>query len=107
MNEEEEIKKKLMQQRLQQQLQESLQGQMQEKQMEEALKQIKLHVLDAKARERLNNLKLVKPDLAMQLEMYLAQLYQSGQIKGKITDEQMVSILKKISPSRDFSINRK
>ncbi len=107
MNEEEEIKKKLMQQRLQHQLQESMQGQAQEQQMEDALKQIKLHVLDAKARERLNNLKLVKPELAMQLELYLAQLYQSGQIKGKITDEQMVSILKKISTTRDIKIKRK
>lgn len=103
MDEEEEIKRRLVQQRLQQELQQSIQQQ----QMEDVLKQIRLHVLDAKARERLNNLRLVKPDLAMQLELYLAQLYQAGQIKGKITDEQMVSILNKLSPPRDFRIKRK
>jgi len=107
MTEEEEIKKRLLQQRMQQQMQESIQQQMQMQQMEEILKQIKLHVLDAKARERLNNLKLVKPELALQLELYLAQLYQAGQIRGKITDEQMVSILKKISTTKDFRIKRK
>ncbi len=107
MSEEEEIKKRIMQQRLQEHMQESMQGQMQERQMEEALKQIRMHTLEPKARERLNNLKLVKPELAMQLEIYLAQLYQSGQIKGKITDEQMISILKKISATRDIKIRRK
>ena len=107
MNDEEAIKKRLLEQRMQQQMSETVQQQMQLQQMEEILKQIKLHVLDAKARERLNNLKLVKPELATQLELYLAQLYQSGQLKGKITDEQMVSILKKINTVRDFRIKRK
>lgn len=105
MSEEEEIKRKLMQQRMMQQ--EAFQQQMQQQQMEEILKQIKLHVLEPKARERLNNLKLVKPDVALQLELYLAQLYQAGQIKGKITDEQMVSILQKITAKPDFRIQRK
>lgn len=107
MNEEEEIKRKLMQQRLQQQMQESVHQHIQQQQMEEALRQMRLHVLEPKARERLNNLKLVKPELATQLELYLAQLYQSGQMKGRITDEQMVSILKKISAKPEFRIKRK
>lgn len=107
MNDEEGIKRRILEQRMQQQMNEAVQQQLQQQQMEEILKQIKLHVLEPKARERLNNLKLVKPELALQLELYLAQLYQSGQIKGKITDEQMVAILRKISATKDFRIKRK
>lgn len=107
MNDEDEIKKRLVQQRMQQMTQEALQQQIQQQHLEDVLKQIKFHVLDAKARERLNNLRLVKPELALQLEMYLAQLYQAGQIRGKITDEQMVSILKKLSEKPEFRIRRK
>lgn len=108
---EEEIKRKLLQQKMleqqQQHLQEHLQAQMQQQQLEQALRVIKMQILEPKARERLANLKLVKPELATQLEIYLAQLYQSGQIRGRISDEQMVAILKKISEKKEFKIKRK
>ncbi len=78
-----------------------------QQQLEATLKIVSMQVLDAKARERLNNLKTVKPELAMQLEAYLAQLYQAGQIRGKITEEQLVMMLKKISEKRDFRIKRR
>ncbi|MBI2579086.1 MAG: hypothetical protein HYW26_05220 [Candidatus Aenigmarchaeota archaeon] len=108
---EEELKRKILQQRMLEQqqhaLQEHMQAQAQQQQMEEVLRVIKMQVLEPKARERLANLKLVKPELATQLELYLAQLYQSGQIRGKINDEQMVSILKKISEKKEYRIKRK
>ncbi len=108
MSEEEEIKKRLMQQKMQQ-VQENMQAHAQQKQLEDALKSIMQQVLEPAARERLANLKMVKPELALQLEAYLAQLYQSGQLKGKITDAQVVSILQKLSAaeSKDFRITRK
>ncbi len=80
---------------------------MQQKQMELALKTAMYKILDAKARERLNNLKFIKPEIATQLEMYLYQAFQAGQIKGVITEEQIVMILKKISEKRDIKITRK
>jgi len=49
----------------------------------------------------------VKPEIAAQLEMYLAQLYQSGQLRERITDEQLVIILKKITEKRETKIRRK
>ncbi len=108
---EEEIKRRLLQQRMveqqQQQLQEQLQVQAQQQQLEQVLRIIKMQILEPKARERLANLKLVKPELAAQLEIYLAQLYQSGQIRSKISDEQMIAILKKLSEKRDYKIKRK
>ena len=95
---EEEIKRRMLEQ---------MQTQAQQKQMEETLKAVSWQILEPEARERLNNLRTVKPELAMQLEAYLAQLYQGGQIKQKISDEQLVTILKKLSEKREIRIKRK
>lgn len=95
MNDEEEFKQRLLQQK------------MQEQQMQGILKIITSKVLDKKAKERLGNLKVVKPELATQLEMYLAQLYQTGQLRTTITDDQLVIILKRLGQKREFTIRRK
>lgn len=110
-DDEETIKKKMLQQKMQEQLQAQLQQQLaaqaEQQQMEAALKVITSQILDAKARERLSNLKVVRPELAMQLELYLAQLYQSGQLRTRITDEQLVMILKKLTARPETKIRRK
>lgn len=107
---EEEIKRR-MAQRMQEQMAaqqgELMQAAAQHQQMEEALKIIRVQMLEPKARERLANLRTVKPEVATNLEIYLAQLYQSGQLRTKITDEQLVMILKKLSEKRDIRIRRK
>ena len=103
MDEEEMIKQRMLQQRMQEQMGE----QMQQQQMMAALKVITSQILEPKARERLSNLKYVKPDIAMQLEMYLVQLYQSGQLKTRITDEQLVMILRKLTERKETKIRRK
>ncbi|MBI4162288.1 MAG: hypothetical protein HY513_01280 [Candidatus Aenigmarchaeota archaeon] len=105
---EEEIKKRMLQEKMQQHM--AMQSQSQQQQMAEAqqaLKAIMSQILEPKARERLANLKVVKPELAMQLEMYLAQLAQAGQIQAKLTDEQVVLILRKLSEKREITIKRK
>ena len=107
---EEEIKRKMMQQRaahMQGQLGEQMQAQTQQKQMEEMLKTAIAQILDGKAQERLNNLKLVNPELAAQLGMYLVQLFQSGQLRERITDDQLVTILRKLTERRETKIRRK
>ncbi len=90
-----------------QMLQQQMEQHMEQKQIEEIVKKTIPQILDEKARERLNNIRVVKPDLAMQLEMYLVQLYQAGQVKRKITEEQLVGILKKLGEKADFRIRRK
>ena len=107
---EEEIKKRLqqrMQAQMQSSMQEQAQSQAQQQQMEEMLKTVMSQILDRKAQERLSNLKLVKPELAMQLVVYLAQLFQSGQLRERITDEQLVTILRKLTEKRETKIRRK
>jgi DNA-binding TFAR19-related protein (PDSD5 family) len=49
---------------------------------------------------------LVKPDLATQLELYLLQLYQAGQIKAIIDDERLKMVLDSIVKKKDFKILR-
>lgn len=66
-------------------------------------------ILSKPAMERLARIKLVKPEVAAQLESYLVQLYNSGKIKSEVTEEQMKMVLETISGSltREFRILRK
>lgn len=60
----------------------------------EAQKQATLRqILTPEARERLANLKMVKPAFAEQLEIQLIQLAQSGRVKLPITDDMLKKIL--------------
>ena len=72
-------------------------------QKEMMLKQI----LSPDARLRLNNIRMVKPDLAGQVENYLLNLAGQGKITGQISDDQLKQILSSAQqPKRDFKINR-
>jgi len=44
---------------------------------------------------------------AQMMGKYLAQLFQSGQLKERITDEQLVIILRKLTEKRETKIRRK
>ena len=73
-----------------------------------AQKEIMLkQILSAEARLRLNNVKMVKPELANLVENYLLGLSTQGKIQGQITDDQLKQILLSAQqPKRDFKINR-
>jgi len=72
-------------------------------QKENILKQI----LSSEARMRLNNIKMVKPELSNLVEQYLIQIASQGKINSQISDEQLKQILLSIQqPKRDFKINR-
>ena len=63
--------------------------------------------LSADARLRLNNVRMVKPDLADLVENYIINLTVQGKISGQISDEQLKQILSSAQqPKRDFKINR-
>ncbi len=73
-------------------------------QKEQILKQI----LAADARLRLNNVKMVKPDLANLVENYLVGLASQGKLGSQISDEQLKQILLSIQqPKRDFKFTRR
>ena len=73
-----------------------------------AQKEIMLkQVLSADARLRLNNVRMVKPDLADLVENYILNLSVQGKISGQISDEQLKQILSSAQqPKRDFKFNR-
>jgi len=64
-------------------------------------------ILTPEARQRLNNLKMVKQEYAEQLELQLIQLAQTGKVNIPITDEQLKEILTRLqSRRRDIKIRR-
>ena len=64
-------------------------------------------ILSGEARLRLNNVKMVKPELANLVENYILGLSAQGKAQGKITDEQLKQILMSAQqPKKDFKINR-
>ncbi|MCK5322227.1 MAG: hypothetical protein KAJ47_03100, partial [Candidatus Aenigmarchaeota archaeon] len=71
------------------------------------LEQILRKVLVPEAIQRFNNVKVVKPEIAAQLEMYLVKLYQSGQLKQPLSEEQLIQILDKVTPKTTFNIRRR
>ncbi|NWJ67949.1 DNA-binding protein [Marine Group I thaumarchaeote] len=64
-------------------------------------------VLSSDARLRLNNVRMVKPDLADLVENYILNLNVQGKISGQISDDQLKQILLSAQqPKRDFKFNR-
>ena len=67
-----------------------------------------MQVLEPDARERLNTIKLTKPEFAASVEQQLVALAQSGRVKNKITDAQLKELLRQIAPARrDYTITRR
>jgi programmed cell death protein 5 len=84
----------------------NLQDLQQLKQIEEMKRQLLSKMLSKEAFERLGRVRSVNPDLAGQVELYLIQIFQTGKLNEKITDEKMKEILKLLSEKRDFRIKR-
>ena len=64
-------------------------------------------LLSSEARLRLNNVKMVKPDLSNMVENYLLGLASQGRSPSQITDDQLKQILLSAQqPKKDFKINR-
>lgn len=77
----------------------SIEAQQEEEQRraEEAKKQeILRKILTPKARERLANLRMVRPELVEQLEIQLIQLAQSGRVPLPITDDLLRELLARL-----------
>ena len=64
-------------------------------------------ILTPDARQRLTNLKMVRPEFAEQLELQLIQLAQQGKLNIPLNDEQLKEILAKLqSGRREIKIRR-
>ena len=89
----------------QQQMQEEIERQ---KQAEAQIHLILMQIPEPEARERLNTIKLTKPEFVRAVEQQLVLLAQSGRLREKITDDQLKTLLTQLQPAkRDFTIRRK
>lgn len=57
-------------------------------------------ILTAEARQRLNRIKMVRPQFVDQLELQLIQLAQTGKIRLPITDDQLKTILMRLQSNK-------
>jgi len=110
----EQLRQRRLAELQQQQAHQQAQPQMQHEQvakMQEAeqMKQNLLRqILTPEARERLNSLKMAKPELVAQLEGQLVGLAQSGRVKSVIDDNQLKGLLKQVQPKkREMNITRR
>ncbi len=64
--------------------------------------------LTSEARQRLANVRMVKPEVAHAIEEYIVQLVSSGRLKRTIDDDQLKELLTTIqgNAKREFRIRR-
>ena len=61
--------------------------------------------LTSEARQRLTNVRMVKPELANAIEEYILQLVSAGKLKRVIDDDQLKEMLSALQgKKRDFKI---
>ena len=103
------LRKKKLLELQQQQFEESMEQQDdQQKEFEDKKKMILRAILTSKAKERLGNIKISRPEIAENIENQLIMLAQSGRLESKINDEQLRGILQRIIPKkRDINIRRR
>jgi programmed cell death protein 5 len=77
-------------------------------QMEQEKQALLRSTLTPEARQRLANLKMIKPEFTAQLELQLIQLAQQGRVPLPMSDEQLKKILIQLqSRKRDTTITRR
>ncbi|NHI83441.1 MAG: DNA-binding protein [Candidatus Thorarchaeota archaeon] len=53
-------------------------------------------ILTPEARSRLTNIRMVRPQLAEQVEMQLIQLAGAGRLRARVTDQQLKALLQQL-----------
>ncbi|BGP38472.1 hypothetical protein JCM10449v2_002406 [Rhodotorula kratochvilovae] len=53
-------------------------------------------ILSSEARERLSRIALVKPDRARAIEQLLMRMGQSGQLRGRVSEDQLIDVLDQV-----------
>ena len=83
------------------------QGQSQSEQIEAQKQSLLRQLLSPEARQRLTNLKMIKPEFTEQLELQIIQLAQTGKLPIPLSDAQLKQILLQLqSRKREISIRR-
>ncbi|KAF9068735.1 PDCD5-related protein [Rhodocollybia butyracea] len=64
-------------------------------------------VLDNGARERLSRISLVSPERSRQIEMILVRMAQGGQLKGRVSENQLIELLDQMENSQGQTSSKK
>ncbi|EDR10969.1 uncharacterized protein LACBIDRAFT_316012 [Laccaria bicolor S238N-H82] len=64
-------------------------------------------VLATPARERLSRIALVSPDRSKEIETILLKMAQSGQLRGQVTEEQLIDLLDQMEEVRGKTTAKK
>ena len=102
----EEIRKRKLAEIQQQAIQNQAVDQ-QKKAYEEKKYNLMRKVLSQEGRQRLENIRMVKPEFAEQIELQLIQLFNMGKIRGQLSDKAFKNLLEQITKSnkkKDFNI---
>jgi programmed cell death protein 5 len=74
-------------------------------QEKKAKEQILRIVFTSEARQRLTNIRMVKPELAKAIEDQIIQLASSGKLTHQVTDEELKKMLSTVpQPKKEFKI---
>tara|TARA_Y100000310_G_scaffold327497_1_gene393961 strand:- start:348 stop:656 length:309 start_codon:yes stop_codon:yes gene_type:complete len=78
-----------------------------DQQMEQQLEAMIRQVLTEKAKARLANIKIVNKEVYFKAVQSILYLFKSGGIRGKINEEQLKELLRKLTEKREIKIKRK
>lgn len=102
----EQIRKKKLQELLMS-YQQRIAAEEEEKETEVKKQMILGQILTQEAKERLERVKIAKPELAENVESQLILLLQSGRLSQQIDDNSLKMILRKIGSRREIRIERR
>ena len=78
-----------------------------QREVEMKIQAILRQILTPEARQRLANIKIVRPEFARQIEIQLIQLFQKGVLNSPLSDRQLKEILSRIQRGkREIRIRR-
>ncbi|MFX0001919.1 MAG: DNA-binding protein [Promethearchaeota archaeon] len=105
-----EIRRRRLEELKQQAVQQKI-AEAQEREFEAKKYQIMRKILSSEGRQRLENIRMVKPEFAEQIEMQLIQLFQSGKLRGAtpLPDKAFKKLLEQISSfdrKKEFNIKK-
>src|SRR4030042_3947302 len=83
------------------------QRQSQEEQIESQKQALLRQILTPEARQRLTNLKMIKPEFTEQLELQIIQLAQTGKLPIPLSDAQLKQILIQLQPKKREKNNKR
>lgn len=105
-----EIRRRKLEQLKKQAVQQQM-AEAQEREFEAKKYQIMRKILSPEGRQRLENIRIVKPEFAEQIEMQLIQLFQAGKLRGStpLPDKAFKKLLQQIASfdrKKEFKIKK-